>query len=125
MNNAGKAVAAFGIRAGAEKFAKGAGTSRSLKVGAVTGASVLMSDTVIGFIPIPGMLSFLGVWSQDVVSSILSALITTMWMRPAGDEGGPMHTAFLKEFLYSMGSTVGAGYVAPAIQPMFNGLARA
>lgn len=122
MNNAGKAVAAFGIRAGAESFIKGGSMSRSVKVGGVTGVSVLVSDSVINLIPIPGMLSFLGVWTQDVVSSVLSAAVTSMWMRGDSEEGMPSFKVFLKEFLYSMGSTVAAGYVAPAIQPVFNGM---
>lgn len=122
MNNAGKAVAAFGIRAGAESFIKGGSISRSVKVGGVTGVSVLVSDSVINLIPIPGILSFLGVWSQDVVSSLLSAIFTTMWMRGEDEEGLPSFKIFFKEFLYSMGSAVAAGYVAPAIQPVFNGM---
>lgn len=107
------------------KFVAKAETGRAVTLGAITGASVYSTDMVVSYIPsLPGMFSFAGTYAMDVISSLISAILTSMFLSNAAGNGltGDISVKSLgKHFVYSFGATVAGSYAAPMITK-FTGL---
>jgi hypothetical protein len=113
--NVSKAIATTAVRAGLEIGVKGESSMEALKVGAVNGVSVLLVDSVVGLVPLNSMLAFLGTYTEDVISSLISAVLMTLWEKYSQGQSFGIKK-FGVEFLYSFGSTVAGGYIAPSVQ---------
>ena len=120
MSNTAKAISTGVVATGAYHFIGSNDWKTSATYGAVTGASVLFTDTVVGWLPsLPGMFSFLGAYAMDAVSSLISAVaISLMDMYFYGNG---LEVSFevikdlLRNFLYSLGSTIGGSYLTPFV----------
>ena len=110
MSKIAKSISTGIVSAASYKYIAGAETSRAVLLGGITGASVFGTDVVLGFVPaLPSMFSFLGTYTMDGVSSLISAVLTTLFLSYKSEESLSIGTnlkAFVKHFLYALGSTV-------------------
>ena len=119
MSKIAKSISTGLVSTASYKFIAGAETQRAILLGGITGVSVFGSDIVLGFVPsLPSMFSFLGTYAMDGVSSLLSAVLTTLFLSYKSEETLSIGTnlkAFAKHFLYALGSTVAGTYLTPMV----------
>ena len=119
MSKIAKSISTGLISTASYKFIAKAETSRAVLLGAITGGSVFGTDIVLGFVPaLSGMFSFLGTYAMDGVSSLISAVLTTLFLSYKSEESlsiGSNLKAFVKHFLYALGSTVAGTYLTPMV----------
>lgn len=106
-----------------EKYIEKQSWMYAAKCASVLGVSVYAVPMITNAIPaISSMLSFLGSYSDDVVSALIAALITTMFLKnmTEGESKSyiPSGKALLLEFLIFFGSIEVAGlFVEPILGP--------
>lgn len=120
MSKASKSLATGLAATAGYKFIAKANTTRAVVLGSITGGSVYFTDVVLGFIPsLPSMFSFLGTNAMDGVSSLIAAVLTSLFLTYKAEE--ELFHAFTDikalaiAFLYALGSTVAGSYLTPVV----------
>lgn len=121
MSTTAKAISTAVAATAAYHFIGDDTWGESVKYGLISGGSVLVTDTVIGWIPsLPRMFSFMSTYAMDGVSSLIAAVVISLmdqYFSGFGFSiGMDLFKDLFKNFLYSLGSTVVGGYGTSFVQ---------
>lgn len=105
------AVSAGAIRGAASLLIQKDSVSEAAMVGGSLAVFEYFSSSVISFLPLTPLWSFLGSWSSAAVASALNGLLVSFYLRSYEPKLG----GFFREFLFSMASCVVAQMLFPTI----------